>query len=511
MNNGNLLNSLLGATSNNAVATKNTAAKNRAESSEKFRDALEQARPEVAAPKARKTDQDIPRKADVPRTREDSAPVRAKSSAAQDKSATRDTNLEKANTRKDNRQEPAVTKSDKVNQAEPEQHTQGDKDCAEGTDVAAQTEDAITETSADAVLVSPEIINPFAQSLVIPAEAVEGADIANGLDLSPLKLQAEGVLSGESDLSTDTTIDQTTLLVTPAEAGLSLQQGITDAAANTNPDLVDSEAGAIIAVATTVNTNALPADQRTNTSSAVSSTLSTANLQNAAVQQLAVDGAVSNETATDAEGSVDAGDNPDFFTLLNTKAGLAKLMDSPAATDKAALVDSAKPALTSAVLAEPLTARLTETQSPAARSFVAQTGVPVPVGQPQWSQAVGEKVLWLAAQNISAAEIRLDPPDLGQLHVKVSVNQDQATVTFTSPHPVVREALDQQLNRLREMFSEQGLNLVNVDVSDRSGAQQQQEQGQGTHAGASAEIDDEELLPVAVTQVSSLRLVDHYA
>ena len=124
---------------------------------------------------------------------------------------------------------------------------------------------------------------------------------------------------------------------------------------------------------------------------------------------------------------------------------------------------------------------------------------------------MGEKVLWLAAQNVSAAEIRLDPPDLGQLHVKVSVNQDQATVTFTSPHPVVREALDQQLNRLRDMFSEQGLNLVNVDVSDRSAPQHGQDQDHGEHAGASGDTDDEELAPVAMTSITSTRLVDHYA
>ena len=215
------------------------------------------------------------------------------------------------------------------------------------------------------------------------------------------------------------------------------------------------------------------------------------------------------ESAEAISGAADlaesSGDNPDFL-LLGGKAVLGKLTEGNIAGEKA--IDPAKPTLTPTGLAEPLV-RLAESPSPAARSFIAQAGVPVPVGQPQWSQAVGEKVLWLAAQNVSAAEIRLDPPDLGQLHVKVSVNQDQATVTFTSPHPVVREALDQQLNRLRDMFSEQGLNLVNVDVSDRSASQQGQDHGE--HAGASGDTDDEELTPVAMTSITSTRLVDHYA
>lgn len=146
----------------------------------------------------------------------------------------------------------------------------------------------------------------------------------------------------------------------------------------------------------------------------------------------------------------------------------------------------------------------------AGRSFVAQAAIPVSVGQPQWSQAVGEKVLWLAAQNITAAEIRLDPPELGPMLVKVSVNQEQASVSFTSHHAGVREVLDQNLSRLRDMFNEQGLNLVNVDVSDKSFHRQQGE-GKGTQSqGGAVEMVDDETL-VSVSAIVQQRLVDHYA
>ncbi len=150
-------------------------------------------------------------------------------------------------------------------------------------------------------------------------------------------------------------------------------------------------------------------------------------------------------------------------------------------------------------------------QTPAARSFVVQTSVPVPVGQPQWSQAVGEKVLWLAAQNVSSAEINLHPKDLGPIQVRVSVNQEQTTVSFTSQHAVVREVLDQNLNRLRDMFSEQGLNLVNVDVSDKSFSRQQGDaQGQKGQSGAHDVAQNEETA-VAMSAIVQQRLVDHYA
>ena len=150
-------------------------------------------------------------------------------------------------------------------------------------------------------------------------------------------------------------------------------------------------------------------------------------------------------------------------------------------------------------------------QTPAARSFVVQTSVPVPVGQPQWSQAVGEKVLWLAAQNVSSAEINLHPKDLGPMQVKVSVNQEQVTVSFTSQHAVVRDVLDQNLNRLRDMFSEQGLNLANVDVSDKSFSRQQGDANDQNGRGRTHDLAQDEETPIAISVIVQQRLVDHYA
>lgn len=211
-------------------------------------------------------------------------------------------------------------------------------------------------------------------------------------------------------------------------------------------------------------------------------------------------------TASDSStGSFDKGGLEKMF-----KSMVQSAMGEAAPRDQAASAPAAQSSTASAGLE--YTGRPQEAQGTAGlRNFVVQTSVQTPVGQPQWSQAVGEKVLWLAAQNISSAEINLHPQDLGPVQVKVSVNQDQANVTFTSHHPVVREVLDQNLNRLRDMFSEQGLNLVNVDVSDRSFQRQQgegkEQQGQG--GNAAPETEEETLAAVSVIQ--SQRLVDHYA
>lgn len=146
------------------------------------------------------------------------------------------------------------------------------------------------------------------------------------------------------------------------------------------------------------------------------------------------------------------------------------------------------------------------------RAAAVQTTVPVPVGQPQWPAAIAEKVMWMSAQGLSSAEIHLDPAELGPLQVRVTVNQDQASVAFTSQHAAVREALDQGAFRLREMFNSEGMNLVNVDVSDQSLAGQfgqgQGEQGSRTANGAAgAEAAEEE---VTTTAIRHQGLVSYY-
>jgi len=92
--------------------------------------------------------------------------------------------------------------------------------------------------------------------------------------------------------------------------------------------------------------------------------------------------------------------------------------------------------------------------------------LPNMLAQSQWQNGVGEKVLWMAAQNIQSAEVQLDPPELGQLHIKITIGQESASVNFISPHASVREALDASSVRLREMFQQEGLDLVDVGVSD---------------------------------------------
>ena len=93
-------------------------------------------------------------------------------------------------------------------------------------------------------------------------------------------------------------------------------------------------------------------------------------------------------------------------------------------------------------------------------------GVPQPVATKGWGAAIGERLMWMVKGDRQAARLKLNPPNLGPLEVRVSVNQDQTSVSFLAQHAVVRDALEAALPRLREMFDQQSMQLVRADISD---------------------------------------------
>ena len=99
-----------------------------------------------------------------------------------------------------------------------------------------------------------------------------------------------------------------------------------------------------------------------------------------------------------------------------------------------------------------------------------------PVNSPKWANDFGQKVQWMVNQSVSGAQIRLNPQHLGPIEVRVQVQNDQATISFTAQHGATREAIDSALPRLREMLSDQQVALLDVNVSQHSFAEQQQKQ-----------------------------------
>ncbi|MGY4489990.1 flagellar hook-length control protein FliK [Pseudomonas sp. TE3610] len=125
------------------------------------------------------------------------------------------------------------------------------------------------------------------------------------------------------------------------------------------------------------------------------------------------------------------------------------------------------------------TAAATPVQAPTTQLAMNQSG---------WTEGVVNRVMYLSSQNLKSADIQLTPAELGRLSIRVDMSPDQATaVTFTSAHLHVREALESQQGKLKDMFAEQGMGQLDVNVSDQSrqSSQDQAQQGQRTSRGTS--------------------------
>ncbi|MCO7506733.1 MULTISPECIES: flagellar hook-length control protein FliK [unclassified Pseudomonas] len=112
---------------------------------------------------------------------------------------------------------------------------------------------------------------------------------------------------------------------------------------------------------------------------------------------------------------------------------------------------------------------------------------PLAMHQGGWTEGLVNRVMYLSSQNLKSAEIKLEPAELGRLDIRVHMTpEQQAQITFTSGNVVVREALENQASRLKEMFAEQGLAQPDVNVADQSREQQGSQDGTSKLSGVAA-------------------------
>ena len=143
-------------------------------------------------------------------------------------------------------------------------------------------------------------------------------------------------------------------------------------------------------------------------------------------------------------------------------------------------------------------------------------GMTVPPQSRQWATELGDRILLMANKKIQTAEIRLNPPNLGLLEVKLAISGDQAHLVFQSGNANVRDVLDSSVHRIREMLEQQGITLVDVNVGQReqqSAESDDGEQGRGGGNGQSDPfgVDQEEAVMSASTMaIDRIGLVDYY-
>jgi len=149
--------------------------------------------------------------------------------------------------------------------------------------------------------------------------------------------------------------------------------------------------------------------------------------------------------------------------------------------------------------------------------LAASTRSPEPMtatlNQPQWNNQIGDRIHWMISQGLRQADIRLNPPELGMLEVRIHMQGDQATIQFNTAHADVKDALDSALPRLREMLAENGLNLADVNVSHQGQQQAKHDEGSNSNQGiSSSELDSEQITGIEdIKSFSGNGVIDFYA
>ena len=93
----------------------------------------------------------------------------------------------------------------------------------------------------------------------------------------------------------------------------------------------------------------------------------------------------------------------------------------------------------------------------------------------RWGDALGQRLAMLVSGQRQEAVMRLDPPELGTLGVRLVVENGSVSVQFSSAVPQVREMLEAEADRLRVAIEGEGLELADVNVGQGGEGSRQQE------------------------------------
>ncbi|HDY7701447.1 flagellar hook-length control protein FliK [Vibrio vulnificus] len=182
------------------------------------------------------------------------------------------------------------------------------------------------------------------------------------------------------------------------------------------------------------------------------------------------------------------------------KSQVQSMQAALAAAGLASVKGSSKQTSTEAQGAQP-TASLYSAQTVTGQTRaenVAAQQPPMPLTRELVNEQVAEKVQMMMSKNLKQLDIRLDPPELGRMQIRMTMNNDIANVHFTVTNPQARDIIEQTLPRLREMLAQQGMQLADSSVQQQASGQQQRQysadgQGNGQQSSRFASSNEENL------------------
>ena len=147
-------------------------------------------------------------------------------------------------------------------------------------------------------------------------------------------------------------------------------------------------------------------------------------------------------------------------------------------------------------------------------SPVVMSQVATPFGNERWQAAMNQHVMNMVGSGDEVASLTLSPPDLGPIQVVLKVDNQSVNTSFVTDNPLVRQALEDGLQDLRDRMGSQGLQLGQTFIGNGQQAQQHFEQQTPRQASSAlASSADTEAVAAPQTGVRSraaLGLVDTF-
>lgn len=131
------------------------------------------------------------------------------------------------------------------------------------------------------------------------------------------------------------------------------------------------------------------------------------------------------------------------------------------------------------------------------------------------AKVLQEKVSMMLNLNNKEAEIRLDPPELGSMQIRIRSDAEQAQVNFVVQNQQAKEILEQSMPKLKEMLAEQGIMLgeSNIQQGQQGNSEQQsdnnQQQGKSKLANENGEAHNS--LQLVGSRGDGSSGIDYYA
>jgi flagellar hook-length control protein FliK len=132
-----------------------------------------------------------------------------------------------------------------------------------------------------------------------------------------------------------------------------------------------------------------------------------------------------------------------------------------------------------------------------------------------FAEALKDKVLVMINQKLQKFEITLDPPEFGNMQVRVNLQGDQASVNFIVQNQQAKEALEQNMQKLKDMLADQGVDVGGADVEQQTQGEDNSKDnnlfnGNSLHDNLVNDGDSQEVFSVKLSG-SPETAIDYYA